>query len=84
MAIADTDSTLDSPFSMNELENSISNLKSTAPGIDGIHNDMLKNLPESYRAFLLSLLNDSYDKAYVLEKWKISLTVPILKPNKSP
>ena len=71
-----------SPFTMHELEKSLSSLKGTAPGGDTIHNNMLKILPYSYCECMLEMINDSYNNAEIPSSWKIATILPFSKPEK--
>ena len=48
-------------FTYTELETTLRNLRNTAPGHDNILNLFLKNLPDSYRMFILKLTNMSWN-----------------------
>lgn len=77
-------STLNSPISMSELQASIEEAKDTAPGLDGITNPMISNLPPMGLQFLLSLYNGILNGHPVPQGWKHIKIHPILKPGKDP
>jgi len=79
----DTHSPINEPFSLYELESSITHLKNTSPGLDRVHNSHLSHLPPDYMKWLLNLFNQSLHSAIVPESWKTALIVPIPKPTKS-
>lgn len=72
------------PFRISELTNSISNLKSTSPGQDNLHNDMLKHLPLDYCRWALEIINQSFNSSHIPLSWKQTIILPILKPDKPP
>ena len=71
------------PIKMHEIEYAVKQMKKTSPGIDGIDNAMLKNLPLSYYNYILELFNLSWETETFPESWKISLLIPISKPEKN-
>ena len=54
----------------------------SAPGADTISYEMLKQLPDSSKASLLSLINLTWKKGQVPRNWKLAEIIPILKPRK--
>ena len=70
------------PFTMQELKDAINTNKDTAPGPDGIHNRMLKNIPENSLIQLLNIFNRLYDTGFIPKEWKQATIVPIAKPDK--
>ena len=71
------------PLVMSELERAIKKIKAgKAPGPDGIHGAMLKNLSATGRRFLLSVFNDSWLAAKVPKVWKEGMIKPVYKPGK--
>ena len=75
---------LNTKITLEELKHSLSSLKDTSQGRDGVHNLMLKNLPTNYLTFLLSIINDSVEKSVLPEEWKKAIIVPIHKKGKEP
>ncbi|MCG8034496.1 MAG: reverse transcriptase-like protein [Candidatus Thiodiazotropha taylori] len=71
-------------FCFRELQNALNKKKSTAPGADTVHYDMLKNMPEKGKYQLLALINKSWSEGTLPSQWKESTIVPILKPDKDP
>ncbi|GBN24405.1 putative RNA-directed DNA polymerase from transposon X-element [Araneus ventricosus] len=55
-----------------------------APGIDGITNKMLKNLPLKILLKLANLYNYMFKLKYFPQCWKTARILPILKPGKDP
>ena len=72
------------PFSMEELENSISNSSPTSPGEDDIRYEMLSNLPECSKTFVLDIFNGFWKYHSYPSSWKVEVVVPALKPGKNP
>ena len=71
-------------FSYRGLITALSKKKSTAPGADTVHYDMLRNLPDTAKFQLLKLINKSWNEGSLPSQWKESTIVPILKPGKDP
>lgn len=55
-----------------------------SPGIDGIPNISLKNLPTSAINHIVNIANHCLQAGYFPRDWKIAKIVPILKPGKPP
>lgn len=70
-------------FTFRELENALNKKKSTAPGADTVHYDMLKQLPASAKHQLLRLINKSWNDGALPDQWKESTIIPLLKPGKN-
>ena len=81
IAVGD-DNPLNAPITMAELEYGLTGLCSKAFGSDLISNDMLKNLSQNNRKFLLYVFNRLLSTGYVPPSWKTAIVVPILKPGK--
>ena len=71
-------------FSLRELKEALSSTEVTAPGEDTILYQMLKHLPESSKSFLLKIINKIWETGILPESWKLSLIIPVIKPNKDP
>ena len=71
-------------FTIKELKTALSKEKSTAPGGDTVHYDMLKQLNDKAKFQLLHLINKSWNKGELPTQWKESTIIPLLKPNKDP
>ncbi|MCU7800042.1 MAG: endonuclease/exonuclease/phosphatase family protein, partial [gamma proteobacterium symbiont of Lucinoma myriamae] len=69
-------------FTMSEFNTALDKKKSTAPGGDTIHYDMIKNLSEKCKWQVLKLLNQSWAEGKLPDQWKIATIIPLLKPNK--
>ena len=73
------------PVSMSELDLAINRLPSrSAPGADGIHTIMLKNLSPPLREELRRLINLSLQRRQVPTEWLSGIVVPIPKAGKDP
>ena len=68
---------------MTELSKAMQHLRATSPGIDDVDNLMLRNLPISYKMYILDLFNQSWNTETLPDAWKTSLLIPIVKPNKN-
>ena len=61
----------------------IRNLKNKkTPGLDGVNNKCLKNLPKKGIKYLTNIFNACLKLNYFPCAWKIAKTIPILKPSK--
>ena len=66
------------PFGLRDLRRSIMKVKPRAPGPDGIHNNLLRHLPED----TLKILNKIWISADFPQQWRAATVIPIPKPNK--
>ena len=73
-----------SPITKEELEREMGTLKNSAPGPDGIHYSMLKNLSATGQNFLLEIFNDIFNTGKLPKHWKLAHVIPILKEGKDP
>ena len=71
------------PFSLLELTSAIRGLRSVSEGPDGVHNDMLRHLPEVALKVLLAVFNDIWRKGEFPASWREATVIPILKPGKT-
>ena len=79
------DSIFDDPFTPEELEQAIHNLKTKkSPGPDKVHNEMIKNLGQVGKQTLLDIINQTWKKGQLPKMWKNAYVVPILKKDKDP
>ena len=68
-----------------DVYNEIKKLKNRkAPGISGITNEALKNLPTCYIPKITLLINSIFKFNYFPFYWKTAIICPILKPRKPP
>eukprot|EP01060_Flectonema_neradi_P017713 TRINITY_DN2455_c0_g1_i6.p1 TRINITY_DN2455_c0_g1~~TRINITY_DN2455_c0_g1_i6.p1 ORF type:complete len:1291 (+),score=92.88 TRINITY_DN2455_c0_g1_i6:504-4376(+) len=80
---SDLDDEICSPLRMIELKRAIKLLKKgKAPGPDGIHGVIIKNLTDKGMEVLLEIMNESWMSALVPQSWKEGRIKPILKPGK--
>ena len=70
------------PFRLRDLRRAIMKAKPRAPGPDGIHNSLLKHLPEDTLKILKEVLNNIWTSADFPNQWRAATVIPILKPNK--
>ena len=80
---SDNTESYNQPFTLTELQNSISKSNNSAPGPDEIHNILLKELPTVSLKYLLDLYN-IWISGNILTIWKQAITIPILKKQKDP
>ena len=79
----DGDSIYYSDFREHELNAAIHRLKkNTAPGLYKIHNQIIIELPENCKKYLLKVYNLWWQSHYFPECWRKSIVVPIPKPDK--
>lgn len=71
-------------FTLQELKDALQNTKPSAPGEDKILYEMLKHLPEKSKKFLLDIINEIWETGIIPKSWKLSLILPMKKPNKDP
>ena len=69
-------------FALKELKEALSNTESTAPGEDNIAYEMIKHLNEPEKIFLLKI-NKIWETGILPKDWKVSLIIPVKKPNKN-
>jgi len=79
---SDNTESYNKPFTIAELDSAISKGKSTSPGPDGIHNDMLKHLNSNGREKLLELYNNIWASDDFPDSWREAFIIPIPKPRK--
>jgi len=77
-----TDIEYNKDFTPFELNKALSTCKKGAPGEDGIHYTILKNMPQTTKSTLLQILNQSWNKSQTPDIWKNATITPILKPGK--
>ena len=70
------------PFRLRYLRWSIMKAKPRAPGPDGIHNNLLKHLPEDTLKILKEILKKIWISADFPQQWRVATVIPIPKPNK--
>ena len=70
------------PFRLRDLRRSIMKTKPRAPGPDGIHNNLLKHLPEDTLKILKEILNKIWTSTDIPHQWRAATVIPIPKPNK--
>ena len=70
------------PFRLRDLKRSITKAKPRAPGPDGIHNNLLKHLPEDTLKILKEILNKIWIAADFPDQWRAATVIPITKLNK--
>ena len=70
------------PFRLSDLRRSIMKAKPRAPGPDGIHNNLLKHLPEDTLKILKEIQNRIWISADFPDQWRAATVIPIPKPNK--
>ena len=67
---------------MCELKEALKKSKDTAAGLDNIHYQFLKRLPESCLNVLLNVYNDVWESGNFPPSWREALVIPIPKPGK--
>ena len=70
------------PFTLSELQDSLSKSNDTATGPDNIHYQLLKHLPLQSLETLLSIFNQIWDTGVLPPSWKEATVVPLAKPGK--
>lgn len=77
-----TYSHLEEPFQADELELALSEVANTAPGLDGIKFDLLKNLPAGAKSGLLSAYNEVLRQARTPVEWRRARSLFLKKPGR--
>ena len=67
----------DREFTLSELEEIISHLKDTVPGVDTMSYSMIKDVPLSSRYPVLGLINQFFTESKLPAAWKVAKIVPI-------
>ena len=67
---------------LRDLRWSIMKAKPRAPGPEGIHNNLLKHLPEDTLKILKEIRNKIWTSADFPHQWRAATVIPIPKPNK--
>ena len=79
---SDNTETYNTDFSLDELQSCISDLSNTAPGPDGIHNHIIKQLPKDTLTLLLNIYNDMWQSHTFPDSWRLATVIPIPKAGK--
>ena len=69
-------------FSLREFREALISSEATAPGEDMIMYEMLNHPPDNAKKFLLKIMNKIWETGILPKDWKISIIVPVKKPNK--
>ncbi|KAG0416066.1 hypothetical protein HPB47_006742 [Ixodes persulcatus] len=74
----------DADFTLHELQYVLHALPRhrTAPGLDGVTNQALRNVNESALSAMLALINHVWRTAGLPDAWRVATTILLLKPNK--
>ena len=70
------------PFTLMELKEALRKSGETAAGLDNIHYQFLKHLPESSLNILLKVYNQVWESGIFPPSWREALIIPIPKPGK--
>lgn len=71
------------PLTLDELLKAIKSMRSSAPGPDQIHIDMIKKLNTASLKIVLQLMENIWTTNILPDDWKLAHIIPILKPGKS-
>ena len=80
--MSDNTEVYNKPFRLRDLRQSTMKAKPCAPGPNGIHNNLLKHLPEHTLKILKEILNKIWTSADFPHQWGAATVIPIPKPNK--
>lgn len=69
-------------FTIKELKNSLKRSSDTSPGLDSIHYQLLKHLPEQCLFILLNIFNYIWSSDTFPNIWRKACIIPIPKPGK--
>ena len=78
------ESVLNEYFRVTELEKSITEMKDSAPGQDGILPKLIGQLPDSAIQYLLDLFNEVWDSSILPGQWLHSILIPVFKAGRDP
>ena len=79
---SDNTDVYNNPFRLRDLRRSILKAKPRAPGPDGIHNNLLKYLPEDIIKIIKEILNNIWISGDFPPQWRAATVIPIPKRNK--
>ena len=69
-------------FTLHELKHAIKVSRDTSPGIDTVHYQLLKHLPEDSLLLLLYIFNHIWLTQDFPTSWKTAIIIPVPKPGK--
>ena len=69
-------------FTLHELKHAIKVSRDTSPGIDTVHYQLLKHLPEDSLLLLLYIFNHIWLMQDFPTSWKTAIIIPVPKPRK--
>ena len=69
-------------FMLHELKQAIKVSRDTSPGIDTVHYQLLKHLPEDILLLLLYIFNHIWLTQNFPTSWKTAIIIPVPKPGK--
>ena len=69
-------------FSLTELKHALEKSRDTSPGLDLIHCQILKHLPDESLSVLLTIFNYIWQTQHFPTIWKTALIIPIQNPGK--
>ena len=67
---------------VHDLKQAIKVSRDTSPGIDTVHYQLLKHLPEDSLLLLLCIFNHIWLTQNFLTLWKTAIIIPVPKPGK--
>lgn len=75
---------LSSPISLNEFNSALLSCNNSSPGLDLIHFDLLKHLPECGKLFVIKMFNIFMCTEQLPDAWYDCKVIAIQKPGKNP
>lgn len=78
----ETNPDYDTKFSMWEFNNVLNNVKGSSPGPDNIVYEMIKNLPNNTKQWILDYYNHVWHTGIIPNIWRDAIVIPILKTGK--
>ena len=67
---------------MNELKTTISQMRNSSPGPDGVFYQMLKRVPDKVKEYVLKIMNKFWMESYFPDCWCEAVIVAFPKPGK--
>ena len=69
-------------FSRIKMDMALRKSRNTAPGPDNICYQMIRELPENVKDYLLEIYNKYWNEAYFLDEWRSATVIAFPKPDK--
>lgn len=81
---SNTAESYNAPLTMKELDWALQNSKKTAPGLDSIPYQFIRQLDIPKKEKILNVFNQIWINGTYTEQWRLALVIPVLKEHKDP